>query len=391
MNEHNSSMLNEVSFKKLEKQQYRVVGNHSAVKICGWTKNMLRGMGGCYKLKFYGIMSHQCLQMTTSLSCANRCVFCWRDYKAPVSKQWKWAIDEPQFILDNSLHAQKKLLEGFAGNPKTIMPAFEQSKTVKHVALSLTGEPIMYPRLNELLDLFNEKGISTFLVTNAQHNKELKTLHPVTQLYLSVDAPTKELLKKIDNPLFPDFWERFLDSLDATAKKPQRTCIRITMIKGLNNVLPEEYAKLILRAKADFIEVKAYMHIGASRNRLTREHMPDHEEVVAFAKTIAPFLKDYELLSEHKPSRVVLFAHKRFKQDGVWRTWIDFKKNKELMISKKDNFDALEYARILPKQFIGLVKEENKMIDGRSIFLRKNDKETGFLSVCEKGEETDLD
>ncbi|MCF7799030.1 4-demethylwyosine synthase TYW1 [Candidatus Woesearchaeota archaeon] len=384
-------MLDKESRAKLEKQQYRIVGSHSAVKVCGWTKNMITGKGGCYKLKFYGIMSHQCLQMTTSISCANRCVFCWRDYKAPVSKDWIWDIDEPEFILEGSLHAQKKLLEGYNGNEKAIKKAFEQSNDPKHVALSLTGEPIMYPKLNELLDLFNERGISTFLVTNAQHATELAQLHPVTQLYLSVDAPNKELLKEIDKPLYPDFWERFNQSLEETAKKKARTAIRITVMSGLNDSDPKGYAKLIKQADIDFVEVKAYMHIGESRNRMKRDHMPVHNEIVAFARTLAPFLEDYELMMEHKPSRVVLFTHKRFKKDDGWHTWIDFEKNKEVMLNNTGDINALDYCRKTPEQFIGLVDEDNKMVDGRSIYLRKNDEETGFLSVCETGEETELD
>ena len=40
-----------------------------------------------------------------------------------------------------------------------------------------------------------------------------RDMRPVTQLYVSVDASTKESLKKIDRPLFADFWERFVDSL----------------------------------------------------------------------------------------------------------------------------------------------------------------------------------
>src|SRR3990172_2924898 len=106
------SQLTPASKALLEKQQYRIIGNHSAVKVCGWTKKMLKGEGGCYKLKFYGIMSHQCLQMTTSISCANRCTFCWRDYKAPVSKEWKWEIDDPVMIVENSIMQHKKLLDG---------------------------------------------------------------------------------------------------------------------------------------------------------------------------------------------------------------------------------------------------------------------------------------
>ncbi|TPX53754.1 hypothetical protein PhCBS80983_g06184 [Powellomyces hirtus] len=47
--------------KSLEKQGYKIVGTHSGVKICRWTKAMLRGRGGCYKHTFYGIESHRCM------------------------------------------------------------------------------------------------------------------------------------------------------------------------------------------------------------------------------------------------------------------------------------------------------------------------------------------
>jgi len=51
--------------KALEKASYEIVGNHSAVEICGWTKKgMNNESSGCYKQKFYGIRSHQCTQMT---------------------------------------------------------------------------------------------------------------------------------------------------------------------------------------------------------------------------------------------------------------------------------------------------------------------------------------
>jgi wyosine [tRNA(Phe)-imidazoG37] synthetase (radical SAM superfamily) len=36
------------------------------------------------------------------------------------------------------------------------------------------------------------------------------------QLYVSVDAATKEKLKAIDRPLFSDFWERFTVSFGFT-------------------------------------------------------------------------------------------------------------------------------------------------------------------------------
>ena len=46
-----------------------------------------------------------------------------------------------------------------------------------------------------------------------------RNLVPVTQLYVSVDASTKESLKKIDRPLFRDFWPRFISSLEALSEK----------------------------------------------------------------------------------------------------------------------------------------------------------------------------
>jgi tRNA wybutosine-synthesizing protein 1 len=379
-------MLTPQAKEALEKQQYRVVGGHSAVKICGWTKHMLKGQGGCYKLKFYGIMSHQCLQMTTSISCANRCIFCWRDYKSPVSKTWDWDVDLPQFILDNALIAQKKLLEGFGGNPKANQELFVQSKEVRHVALSLTGEPLIYPKLNELITLFNQRGISTFLVTNGQHPEALKELQPVTQLYLSLDAPTPELSKEVGKPLFTDYWKRFLESLDILKATTSRTAIRITMIKGVNDIDVPGYAELIQRANPDFIEIKGYMHIGASQERLSRESMPRHEDVAAFAQQFVPYLDDYELITEHVPSRVLLFAHKKFKQKDGWYTWIDFKKYHELVL-KNISFSTEEFLKKTPKEFIG-IDPESKTFASTDL---QNDVRRTYYDPAQQGDESQLE
>ena len=49
-------MVSESLRKSLTKQGYKIVGSHSGVKLCRWTKAMLRGRGGCYKHTFYGIV-----------------------------------------------------------------------------------------------------------------------------------------------------------------------------------------------------------------------------------------------------------------------------------------------------------------------------------------------
>ena len=71
--------MNEDLRRILEKQKYRVVGEHSGVKVCHWLGQRLLHGRSCYKERFYGINSHRCLQMTTAVNdCTKMCLFCWR-------------------------------------------------------------------------------------------------------------------------------------------------------------------------------------------------------------------------------------------------------------------------------------------------------------------------
>ena len=48
--------------------------------------------------------------------------------------------------------------------------------------------------------------------------------------------------------------------------------------------MPEKYAALLQDAGATFVEVKGYMYLGYSRNRLARENMPEHDQVQVCGK-----------------------------------------------------------------------------------------------------------
>ena len=151
---------------ELEKQGYRIVGNHSAVKICGWTKNSLRNRGLCYKNTFYGIQSWRCVQMTPALQhCNFRCWHCWRDI-ASASRSWDGPVDDPKTIVDGCIHEHVKLLIGFQGNKEVNLKRVEEMKLPLHFAISLTGEPTMYPKLPELIDEIKSRGMTAYLVTN---------------------------------------------------------------------------------------------------------------------------------------------------------------------------------------------------------------------------------
>ncbi|XP_065055009.1 S-adenosyl-L-methionine-dependent tRNA 4-demethylwyosine synthase TYW1-like isoform X2 [Rhopilema esculentum] len=370
--------------KNLEKQGYKVVGSHSGVKICRWTKAMLRGRGGCYKHTFYGINSHQCMETTPSLACANKCVFCWRHHTNPVGTEWRWQMDDPDLIVDGAMQNHYNMIKQFRGVPGVLLERFQEGMQIQHCALSLVGEPIMYPKINEMVDLLHSKKISSFLVTNAQFPDAIRTLKPVTQLYVSVDASDKDSLKKIDRPLFRDYWQRFIDSLKALNEKGQRTVYRLTLVKSFNTDEIEGYAKLVEIGNPSFIEVKGVTYCGESKaSTLTMKNVPWHQEVVDFVNALCEKIPEYELASEHEHSNCVLLAHKRFKINDVWHTWIDYPKFHDLMskydaTNGREAFSDMDY--IAPTPHWAVFGDVNRGFDPKETrFYRKKRKD---ISGC---------
>lgn len=286
----------------LKKQGYSLAGTHSAVKTCLWLRHSLREEGQCYKSQFYGITSHRCMQMTPTLLCNQRCLHCWRpvEVDAPIPEKW----DSPMEIVGSSIKSQQKLVSGFGGSaPREL---WEEANEPAHVAISLSGEPTMYPYLPELVEEFRREGLSTFVVTNGTNPDMVEKISP-SQLYMSLDAPDAETYEKVCNPMIPGLWERIKKSLYILREKECRTAIRITLVKGLNMFNPEGYASLIKEAEPDFVEVKAYMHLGFSRRRLERDAMPTHDEVEKFASEVSGFL-GYPVVDSSPISRVVLLS-----------------------------------------------------------------------------------
>ncbi|KAG0436155.1 S-adenosyl-L-methionine-dependent tRNA 4-demethylwyosine synthase [Dictyocoela muelleri] len=316
-----SEMITPLIRFNLVKQGYHLLGGHSAVKLCRWTKSMLKGRGGCYKHSFYGIDSHRCMEMTPNLACANKCVFCWRHHTNPVATEWQWSIDEPEDILNNAIKEHQSMIFQMKTAPDVKKERYEEAMNVRHCALSLVGEPIMYPKINEFIKLLHSRSISTFLVTNAQFPDQLANLVPVTQLYLSIDAPTKDELKKIGRPLYPDFWERYLKSISILKEKKQRTVFRLTLVKEYN-MDPNEYKRLVEMGLPDFIEIK-----GATfcNGEISMNNIPYYKDVCNFAEKMVENLDQYEIACCHEHSCSVLIANKKFKIDDAWYTWIDFK------------------------------------------------------------------
>lgn len=163
----------------------------------------------------------------------------------------------------------------------------------------------MYPHINRYLKLLHDRGISSFLVTNAQFPDRIAQLDPVTQLYLSIDAATASSLKAIDRPLFSDYWPRFVACLKALKLKKQRTVYRLTLVKSFNMTEVREYAALVQIGKPTLIEVKGVTFCGdtSAANDLTMGNVPFHSEVRAFTTALCEAIGEvddeerYEVIS----------------------------------------------------------------------------------------------
>ena len=199
---------------------------------------------------------------------------------------------------------------GFWGNSSVDKKRLYEAMEPKHVALSLTGDACLYPKLPELIWEINKRGMTSFLVTNGTLPNMVKKLidTPITQLYITLPAPDKETYEKMCDPLMKDGWGKILESLQLL-QHFKRSVIRLTVGKEMNMFSPEKYAEMLKGVKFDWLEVKAAMPIGFAQYRMTKDNFATHEEIMEFSKKIAG-LAGLEVVDEKENSRVVLLARK---------------------------------------------------------------------------------
>ena len=300
---------------KLAKMNYGLVGETSAVQICRWTKNFLRGDRGCWKEKFYGISSAGCVQMTPSVMwCENQCLHCWRPIEMNLGTELP-SVDNPVEILDGIIAKRREMLMGMKGNKLVDKNKFDEAIEPKLFTMSLSGEATLYPRLGEMFAEIRRRGAVSFLVTNGLNPDALRKLESTglpTQLVISTNAPNEELFLKWHRSTRKDAWNVFLESLDVMRelKGKTRRVIRLTLVKegeegefaGMTNMansgvggresvvvgknIIDEYVELIKRAAPDFVHVKGYKAVGFAKDRMGYDNQVWHDEVRKFSEKI---------------------------------------------------------------------------------------------------------
>jgi tRNA wybutosine-synthesizing protein 1 len=228
-------------------------------------------------------------------------------------------VDEPDVIVEQLMAERKKLINGFYGNPRNDKAKLDESLLPAHYAISLSGEPTMYPKLPQLIRYLKSLKAtkSIFLVTNGQEPDMLRRLEEEdalpTQIYLSTNASNKKMFHRINRPLHKDAWERWWDSLRFVSKVNTRTVLRMTLIRGYNDSADfvKEFSEMMAEGDPHFIELKSYMHIGMSTQRLEQEHMLEMSEVRNFAGLLCERMSCFEIMDESEISRIVVMQNKK--------------------------------------------------------------------------------
>jgi tRNA wybutosine-synthesizing protein 1 len=217
--------------------------------------------------------------------------------------------DDPYEIIINSLTKHKKQISGFGGNPNINANLLKEALNPIHAAISLEGEPTLYPRLGDLVNAFKENGFKTiFIVTNGTNSELLSQMKTEpSQLYVSLCAPDEQTYQVVCRPMVPRAWEQLTRTLEILNSFTCPTVLRLTLVPKLNIKRVDEYARMINFSNPTYVEPKAAMSVGFARKRFQYDEMARHKDIQEFAARLSE-ASGYSIIDEQWQSSIVLLS-----------------------------------------------------------------------------------
>jgi wyosine [tRNA(Phe)-imidazoG37] synthetase (radical SAM superfamily) len=214
-------------------------------------------------------------------------------------------------------------------NPDDIMNAHAEAMNPNHAAISLDGEPLLYPKLSQYIEEFRNRNMTTFIVTNGTLPKRIEALeHLPSQLYITLPAPNDKVYKKVCRPMIKNGWNEIMKSLDLVQSFSCRSLIRMTAVKNLNlnDDLIKDYINIIEKSNPNFFEIKGFTLQAKAlmikerlhSNESIQHFFPDYEYLEKIALKFEE-QGNFPLIYQNKASRDFLFA-------------VNWDKNKDPMI-----------------------------------------------------------
>ncbi|NMC06115.1 MAG: radical SAM protein [Candidatus Lokiarchaeota archaeon] len=225
--------------------------------------------------------------------------------------------------VDSSLDPDA-LIGRYLTTKAEISRAFESAHEPSHAAISLAGEPTLYPHVSGLVGEFKRRGFTTFIVSNGTTPDVLQRMDPLpTQLYITLPPPNEKLYTRIHRPAINGGYQAIMKTLELLPSLSCRTCLRITHVKGINDSTSNEdvqgIIKLVNVAMPHFLEIKGVaiearamlmtkrLGMGGDGSKISESagFAPTFEDVMAFARRISE-ASGFPIVETSKPSRDVL-------------------------------------------------------------------------------------
>ncbi|MFX1352502.1 MAG: radical SAM protein [Promethearchaeota archaeon] len=203
-------------------------------------------------------------------------------------------------------------------SPDEIMQTHGEAMFPNHAAISLDGEPLLYPFISDLIKEFRSRNMTTFIVTNGTLPEKLENLNSLpSQLYLTLPASNEKLYKKVCRPMTKNSWDNINKSLELLESFSCRTLVRLTAVKNLNldDVFIRDYIRLIEEANPNFFELKGFtlqakalmIKERLKTNISIQNFFPDYGYLEEIAQKFES-LGNFPLIYSNKASRDFLFA-----------------------------------------------------------------------------------
>ncbi|MHA1149587.1 MAG: hypothetical protein ACTSR8_15235 [Promethearchaeota archaeon] len=242
-----------------------------------------------------------------------------QDFLKPTDSTLKnYVLDEEISCCIESKKEIEILINRSLTTPDDIIQAHCEALIPNHAAISLDGEPMMYPKISALVDEFRKRKMTTFIVTNSTLPAKIKSLDSLpTQFYFTLPAPNEQLYKKACRPMVKNGWEKINESLSLIESLNCRTLVRLTAVKDLNikENLIERYIKIIEKANPNFFEIKGFTLQAKALSiseRLKSDHpanyyFPEYDYLAEIAQKFEE-LSSFSLIYKNKVSRDFLFT-----------------------------------------------------------------------------------
>ena len=239
----------------------------------------------------------------------------------PINNTYKkFKIEEDIKRCINSKEEIQSLIHRELTTPDEIMQTHTEAMYPNHAAISLDGEPLLYPKISELVEEFKTRKMTTFIVTNSTLPEKIESLDPLpSQLYFTLPASNEEVYKKTCRPMIKNGWKKIKDSLDLIESLSCRTLVRLTAVKSLNVKLDKNliknYVKIIEKANPNFFEIKGFtlqakallIKERLKSNNPVNSYFPEYDYLEQIALKFEE-LGNFPLIYKNKDSRDFLFA-----------------------------------------------------------------------------------